>query len=73
MSVTLHVSGTINHMIIIYGTLVQNGNISKHFFSFFQNFDFLGCWVVGVKGQKAVQNDKRFCPLRLIFQEPYII
>ena len=36
-------------------------------FSFFQNFDF------SVKGQKMVQNEKRFCLLYSISQEPYII
>ena len=31
-------------------------------------------WVVrGVKGQKLVQNDKKFCPSHSIHQEPYII
>ena len=34
---------------------------------FFQNFDF------SVKGQKMVQNEKRFCLLYSISQEPYII
>ena len=29
--------------------------------------------VRGVKSQKAVQNDRKFCPLHPIFQEPYII
>ena len=35
--------------------------------SFFQNFDF------SVKGQKMVQNEKRFYLLNSISQEPYII
>ena len=47
------------------------------FFSFFQNFDFLGCcgWGEGrgIKGQKMVQNHKRFCLLCSISQEPYIL
>ena len=34
---------------------------------FFQNFDF------SVKGQKKVQNEKKFCLLNSISQEPYII
>ena len=34
---------------------------------FFQNFDF------SVKGQKMVQNEKRFCLCNSISQEPYII
>ena len=38
------------------------------------NFKILVFWVVrGLKGQKTVQNDKNFCLLHLIFQEPYII
>ena len=41
------------------------------FFSFFQNFAFPSCY--GVKGQKMAQNDRNFCPLYSIFQEPYII
>ena len=38
-------------------------------FSFFQNFDFLGCY--GVKVQKMVQNGKKLWPSRSISQEPY--
>ena len=41
------------------------------FFSFFQNFDFLGC--SGVKGQNMARNDKKFCLSRFISQESYII
>ena len=41
------------------------------FFSFLQNFDFSGFWVVN--RQKLVQNDKKFCLLCSISQEPYII
>ena len=40
------------------------------FFSSFQNFDFSGC---PGKGQKMAHKDKKFCPLCLISQEPYII
>ena len=43
-------------MTVIYVTPLKNDNISKCFFHFFQNFDFLGCW--GVKGEKAFQSDK---------------
>ena len=46
-------------MIMIFGTLVRNDDIFK-LFSFFQNFDFVGC-VSGVKEQKKVQNEKKFC------------
>ena len=45
--------------------------ISPGFFSLFQNFDFLCCY--GLKGQKTVQNDKKFCPSCFISQELYII
>ena len=42
----------------------------EFFFHFFKTLNF---WVVrGVKRQKLVQNDKTFCPSRLISQEPYI-
>ena len=43
------------------------------FFFIFSKFWFLGLLGEGVKGQKMVQNDKKFCPLCLIFQEPCII
>ena len=43
VSAVLHVSGTIHHMIVIYGTHVYvNNNNYRCAFSFFQNFDFLG-------------------------------
>ena len=41
------------------------------FFSFFSELRFLG--LSGVKGQKMAQNDKKFCLLHFISQEPYII
>ena len=40
-------------------------------FSYFQNIDF--SVVSGVKGQKMAQNDKQFCLLSSISQEPSII
>ena len=45
--------------------------ISSGIFFFFQNFDFLVH--TGVKGQKMFQNDKKFCLLHSISQEPYLI
>ena len=40
----------------------------------FFNFKILIFWVVsGLKRQKMTQNNKKFCLLRLVFQEPYII
>ena len=71
LSVTLHISGTIHHMIIIYGTLMENDNISRSFFLFFKILIF---WVVrGVKRQKMAQNEKKLCLSCSISQEPYII
>ena len=55
MSIALHISGTIHHMILIYGAHVKNNNI--YFFHFFKILIF---WVVtGVKEQKTTQNDKK--------------
>ena len=54
----LHISGTIQHMIVVYGTHVQNDNISWPFFHFFK---ILILWFVKrVKGQKTVKNNKKF-------------
>ena len=47
----LHISGNIHHMVFIYGTHVENDNISSCFFSFYQNCDFPGC-----KGSKRATN-----------------
>ena len=71
LSVWFHISETIHHMIVIYGTLVKNDDISRIFFSFFKIFIFQV--VRRVKGQKIVQNDKKFCLSNSISQEPYII
>ena len=39
-----HISGTVYHLTIIFGTCMSNDDISRGFFSFFFfNFDFLGC------------------------------
>ena len=41
---------------------------------FFHFFKIFILWVFrGVKGQKMVQNDKKFCLLCLVSQEPYVI
>ena len=45
--------------------------ISPVFFYFFKIFIFQV--VMGIKGQKIVQNDKNFCSLLSISQKPYII
>ena len=55
-SVTQHISGTVNHLIIIFGTHMQKDDISRHFFLFFKILIFGA--VRGVKGQKIVQNEK---------------
>ena len=70
--VMLYISGTIHHMIVIYDTDVENDNISRGFFSYF--FKFLIFWFNRVvKGQKTVQNDKKFCVSHSMSQKPYVI
>ena len=66
-----HISETINHMIVINGTLVWNDNNSTHFFYFFKILIFQVVW--GIKGLKMIQNDKKFCLTCSMSQEPYII
>ena len=69
LSIALHIWGTIHHMTVIY---VCKMIISSGVFSIF--LKILIFWVHrGVKGQKMVQNDKKFCLLHSISQEPYII
>ena len=58
LSVTFHMSRTIHHMIVIYVTSVWNDNISKCFFHFLKILIFRV--VRRVKGQKTVQNDKKY-------------
>ena len=41
--VTHHISGTGKNVIMIFGALPLNDDISKHFFHFFEIFKFLGC------------------------------
>ena len=54
-SITHHISETIHHLIIIFGTHVYN-DISSRFFHFFDIFIF---WAVeGVNRWKTVQNEK---------------
>ena len=43
-----------------YTSCVLNDGIPRCFFSFFQNFDFLGCQGGGGKMEKMAQNDKKF-------------
>ena len=72
LSVVLHISGTIYHIIVIDATLVWNDYNSKLFFCFIK---ILVSWVVvgGVKGQKIVQNDKKFCLPCSMSQESGIV
>ena len=70
-SVTRHISGTVYRMIMIFGTLVWNDDISRLFFHFFEIFIFHA--VRGVKGQKLAQNVKKLCLVHFISQELYII
>ena len=58
-------------MIMIFGALVENDDISMRFFFFFFFKILIFGVVSGVKGQKIVQNDKNI-PSRSIPQEPYI-
>ena len=71
LSVTLSISGTIHHWIVIYGTQVSNDNVPGCFFQFFNILIFQV--VRELKWEKTVQNDKKFCPSCFIYQEPYII
>ena len=63
-SVTHHISGTVNHMIMIFGTLVLNDDISRYCFRFFDIFIF---WAVmggggeGIKRAKMFQNEEKLC------------
>ena len=59
MSAALGISGTIHHVIAIYGTPVQNDFFKILVFRVFK----------GLEGQKMVQNDKIFCLSHPIFQE----
>ena len=65
---SLHISGTIYHMIVIYGTHVQN-NILRPFF-IFSKFWLLR--LLGGKRAKNGPNDQNILS-RSVSQEPYII
>ena len=56
-------------MIMIFGTLVLNDDISRWFFHIFFFFlIFFISWAVrGVKGQKMVQNEKK-----IVCRAPYL-
>ena len=55
LSGALHVSGTMYHMIVIYGTLLQNDDISRFLFLFFKIWIL---WVVRGRGVKGLKMKK---------------
>ena len=58
-----HISGTMKHLIMIFGTLVLNDDISRPFFYCFEIFIF---WAVrSVKGQKIAQDGKKILSVAL--------
>ena len=67
----VHCTGTIYHMIFIFGTHVWKDNICRHFYIFFQILIF------GVsnrvKGQKMTQNNKKLCLLHSIYSLFYLM
>ena len=73
---TLHISGTIHDMIVIYSAHLQNDYLQAFFFFFFY-FNFLKIFILqivsGVKGQRMTQTDKKFCPSPSVAQEPDIM
>ena len=62
-------------MAVIYGTHLQNDNIVRCFFHFSKIWIFWIhiIYIRGVKGQQMVQNDRKFCLLLSISQEPNIV
>ena len=64
-------------MIMIFGPLVLNDDISSWFFFRFLFFDIFIFWAVREGGdkraKKMAQDDKKFHLLHFISQEPYII
>ena len=51
-----HISGSVHHLIMIFGTHMQSDDISRYFFHFFKILIFRA--VRGVKGQKMAQSEK---------------
>ena len=73
LSIVLNISGTIHHMIVIYGVVHMCKMIISPDF-FFHFFKILFFWVFKrVKRQKTVQNDRKFCLSHFISQELYVI
>ena len=71
MSVTLHISGSIHHRIVIFDTHMQNDGISRCFFNFFKILIFQV--FRGLKDKKWPLNDKKFCQSHSKSQETYLI
>ena len=69
VSVALYISEIINQMIFVCGMCKMI--IFPGVFFIFSKFWFSG-FLGGVKGQKIAQNDKKFCLLHSVSQEPYI-
>ena len=76
----LHVSGTLHHVIVIYGTQEKNDIISRWYFYFFKILIFElsgggggGGGGRGVKMQKMVQKEKKVCASCSIFQETCMV
>ena len=67
LSAAVDISGTIYHMIVIYGTQVWNDNICRHFF-IFSKFWFFGL-LGGSKGTKWPKMTKSFVLSTLSFRE----
>ena len=69
LSGALHVSGTMYHMIVIYGTLLQNDDISRFLFHFFKIRILRVVRGRGVKGLKM----KKWSKMRKKFYlAPYL-
>ena len=61
LSISPCISGTIYHMIFLYGTHVCMKELYLQAFFFFWKFWFSGSSGGGVKWQKMARNDKKFC------------
>ena len=59
MFITLHLSGSIHHMIVIFGALYKMMTSLGAFFFFFFFKVLIFQTVRGVKGRKMAQNDKK--------------
>ena len=71
-SVAHHISGTVDHLTIIFGTHMQNDDISRAVFFVFSKFWFFRL-LGGKKGKKQSKITKKFSLLHSIPEKPYII